>query len=160
MIATREKARNVANRCAICGAVVMAHRRYAAIYCCDEHRREGRAASDRRKYLRQIAAEAREPHVACAPPRTLFEALATQGRDEDFRPLVPEPETATQCLPGTEEKMRVLAARIQRGEPLWHPADRGRCQVSGVRCQRSRRPPKGAPTGPTRLATVSLTPVT
>lgn len=42
-----------------------------------------------------------------------------------------EPETidegdfrATLAMPGTEEKLAVLAARVQAGLPLWHGLDR------------------------------------
>ena len=43
-----------------------------------------------------------------------------------------EPETkveasefdSTQALPGTDEKLGVLAARLEMGLPLWHPSDR------------------------------------
>lgn len=31
---------------------------------------------------------------------------------------------ATRAMPGTEEKLEVLAARIDAGLPLWHRADR------------------------------------
>jgi hypothetical protein len=31
---------------------------------------------------------------------------------------------ATTAMPGTAEKLDVLAERLQRGLPLWHPADR------------------------------------
>ena len=31
---------------------------------------------------------------------------------------------ATQALPGTEEKLMILAKRVQQGLPLWHPSDR------------------------------------
>lgn len=31
---------------------------------------------------------------------------------------------ATTAMPGTEEKLVVLAERLQRGLPLWHPSDR------------------------------------
>ena len=30
----------------------------------------------------------------------------------------------TQAMPGTEEKLNVLADRIRQGLPLWHPSDR------------------------------------
>lgn len=30
----------------------------------------------------------------------------------------------TEALPGTQEKLNILAARVQQGLPLWHPADR------------------------------------
>jgi hypothetical protein len=42
-----------------------------------------------------------------------------------------EPETveeqrfnSTSAMPGTDEKLEVLAARVQAGLPLWHGADR------------------------------------
>lgn len=31
---------------------------------------------------------------------------------------------STAALPGTDEKLTVLARRIQEGLPLWHPEDR------------------------------------
>lgn len=31
---------------------------------------------------------------------------------------------ATRALPGTDEKLAILAERIQRGQPLWHPHNR------------------------------------
>jgi hypothetical protein len=31
---------------------------------------------------------------------------------------------ATRALPGTDEKLGVLAERLALGLPLWHPADR------------------------------------
>lgn len=34
------------------------------------------------------------------------------------------PFSATDAVPGTQEKIRVLVERIEKGLPLWHPADR------------------------------------
>ena len=31
---------------------------------------------------------------------------------------------ATQALPGTDEKLEVMALRVRLGLPLWHPRDR------------------------------------
>ena len=31
---------------------------------------------------------------------------------------------ATEAMPGTDEKLAILAARIKEGLPLWHPSDR------------------------------------
>ena len=31
---------------------------------------------------------------------------------------------ATEALPGTNEKLSILANRVERGLPLWHPEDR------------------------------------
>jgi hypothetical protein len=35
---------------------------------------------------------------------------------------------ATQALPGSKEKLAVLAERIRRGLPLWHQQDRLDCE--------------------------------
>jgi hypothetical protein len=31
---------------------------------------------------------------------------------------------STEAMPGTKAKLQVLAHRVERGLPLWHPADR------------------------------------
>ena len=58
-------------------------------------------------------------------PRSLLEAIK-QG-DWTFEPPPSAPQVqlkATDALPGTTEKLDVLAERLQQGLPLWHPADR------------------------------------
>ena len=58
-------------------------------------------------------------------PRSLLEAIR-QG-DWNFEPsadLAAPPPNATNAMPGTEEKLVVLAQRLAGGLPLWHPADR------------------------------------
>jgi len=32
--------------------------------------------------------------------------------------------SSTDALPGTEEKLEILADRLSQGKPLWHPEDR------------------------------------
>lgn len=32
--------------------------------------------------------------------------------------------SATKAMPGTDEKLRVIAERARHGLPLWHPSDR------------------------------------
>jgi hypothetical protein len=48
----------------------------------------------------------------------------------DFEP--PQVETdefqATGAMPGTRAKLSVMAERIRRGLPLWHPRDRQDCE--------------------------------
>jgi len=56
--------------------------------------------------------------------RNVFEAILTYGHDEDFRPLAGHDFSATEAPAGSAEKIEVLAERVQRGEPLWHPDDR------------------------------------
>jgi hypothetical protein len=31
---------------------------------------------------------------------------------------------ATRALPGTDEKLEIMAQRVRQGLPLWHPEDR------------------------------------
>lgn len=44
----------------------------------------------------------------------------------DFEPVDCKPTAfdATEALPGTDEKLEVMALRVRRGLPLWHPRDR------------------------------------
>ena len=44
----------------------------------------------------------------------------------DYEPENTETEeyNATAALPGTDEKLDILAQRVQDGLPLWHPRDR------------------------------------
>jgi len=57
-------------------------------------------------------------------PRSVIEAIK-QG-DWDFEPGGQEPVNLreTRALPGTNEKLDVLAERLRLGLPLWHPRDR------------------------------------
>ena len=44
----------------------------------------------------------------------------------DFEPVEVDTATfsATQAVPGTREKLQVLAERVRSGLPLWHERDR------------------------------------
>ena len=45
----------------------------------------------------------------------------------DFEPGAssgPSRFEATEALPGSEEKLRILAERVRQGLPLWHKEDR------------------------------------
>jgi hypothetical protein len=56
-------------------------------------------------------------------PRSILEAI--QQGDWEFEPGGEELVSLkpTTALPGTAEKLLVLAERLQQGLPLWHPAD-------------------------------------
>jgi hypothetical protein len=56
--------------------------------------------------------------------RNVFEAIVKYGHDEDFAPVEDDGFSATEAPAGSKEKLDVLAARVLRGEPLWHPEDR------------------------------------
>ena len=52
---------------------------------------------------------------------------AIKSGDWNFDPeksQVKDDFDSTSALPGTEQKLEVLAERIQSGLPLWHPQDR------------------------------------
>jgi hypothetical protein len=56
--------------------------------------------------------------------RSLIEAIR-QG-EWDFEPELPASDgvEATEAIPGTREKLKILAERLSNGLPLWHPRDR------------------------------------
>jgi hypothetical protein len=56
--------------------------------------------------------------------RNVFEAILKYGHDEDFSPSADEYFCPTSAPAGSREKLDVLAERVLRGEPLWHPEDR------------------------------------
>jgi len=47
----------------------------------------------------------------------------------DFEPDDQEASdfAATKAIPGTDEKLVVMAERVRQGLPLWHPEDRRTC---------------------------------
>jgi hypothetical protein len=59
-----------------------------------------------------------------AVPRSILEAIK-QG-DWNFEPTGEQPVhlKATGAMPGTHEKLEILAERLRMGLPLWHPSDR------------------------------------
>jgi len=61
-------------------------------------------------------------------PRTVLEAIK-QGL-WDFEPTDIEAENFEACrsMPGTRDKLTILAERVRRGLPLWHPSDRQDCE--------------------------------
>ncbi len=56
--------------------------------------------------------------------KNVFEAIMKYGHDEDFCPSASEEFVATEAPAGSTDKLSILAERVRRGEPLWHPEDR------------------------------------
>ena len=56
--------------------------------------------------------------------RNVFHAIEKFGHDEDFAPMETHTFESTEAPAGSDEKLRVLAARIEAGLPLWHHDDR------------------------------------
>ncbi|GIW93640.1 MAG: hypothetical protein KatS3mg110_1681 [Pirellulaceae bacterium] len=57
-------------------------------------------------------------------PRSVLEAVRLGIWDFDPEQQTPADFPATDALPGTIEKVMVLAQRLEQGLPLWHPKDR------------------------------------
>ena len=54
----------------------------------------------------------------------VFEAIVKYGHDEDFAPSTTKTFCPTAAPAGSREKLDVMAERVLKGEPLWHPEDR------------------------------------
>lgn len=57
-------------------------------------------------------------------PHSVLDAIKMGIWDYEPSPEEAPQFDATEALPGTEEKLTVLARRVQAGLPLWHPRDR------------------------------------
>lgn len=53
----------------------------------------------------------------------LFQSLRKHGDDRHFTPVVSTDFQPTRAPAGSPEKIKVLAERVERGFPLWHPLD-------------------------------------
>jgi len=56
--------------------------------------------------------------------RNVFEAILECGHDEDFVPTETEEFVSTEAPAGSRAKIDIMAARVKKGLPLWHPEDR------------------------------------
>lgn len=57
-------------------------------------------------------------------PQSVLEAIKLG--DWDYEPVQASDREyhATRAMPGTNEKLEVMARRLREGLPLWHPEDR------------------------------------
>ena len=55
--------------------------------------------------------------------RNVFEIIELYGHDENFEPQCTPEFIPTTAPAGSKQKIDILAERIQRGMPLWHPED-------------------------------------
>lgn len=53
----------------------------------------------------------------------LFQSLLKHGDDRNFKPIITSEFQPTAAPAGSPEKIQVLAYRVERGFPLWHPLD-------------------------------------
>ena len=57
-------------------------------------------------------------------PKSILDAISEGIWDYEPDEVSEEVFESTRALPGTGEKLEVLAARVQAGLPLWHNNDR------------------------------------
>jgi len=56
--------------------------------------------------------------------RNVFDVINEFGHDENFDPVPTEDFLPTDAPAGSRAKLEVLAERVRKGLPLWHPLDR------------------------------------
>ncbi|WP_233200313.1 hypothetical protein [Blastopirellula marina] len=57
-------------------------------------------------------------------PSSVLEAIKMGIWDYEPTDTASNSFDSTNALPGTSEKLDILAARLEKGLPLWHPSDR------------------------------------
>ena len=57
-------------------------------------------------------------------PNSILDAIKLGIWDFEPESLAQSRYAATEAMPGTPEKLDILAERLERGLPLWHPSDR------------------------------------
>lgn len=57
-------------------------------------------------------------------PQSVLEAIKSGEWDYEPLDVLIDEFLATEALPGSHEKLEVLALRVAKGLPLWHPNDR------------------------------------
>jgi hypothetical protein len=57
-------------------------------------------------------------------PRSILEAIQEGEWDYEPQPDAEPSHPCTDALPGTRQKLDILAERLESGVPLWHPNDR------------------------------------
>lgn len=55
---------------------------------------------------------------------SILEAIREGHWDYEPEPVQSNDFDSTKALPGTDEKLEILAVRVRKGLPLWHPEDR------------------------------------
>ena len=57
-------------------------------------------------------------------PNSIIEAIQLGMWSFEPDEIEKDQFNSTEALPGTDEKLTIMAERIQQGQPLWHPSDR------------------------------------
>ena len=56
-------------------------------------------------------------------PHSVLEAIKLGIWDFEPKKRKTSEYHATRALPGTNEKLKIMADRVRKGQPLWHPED-------------------------------------
>ena len=59
-----------------------------------------------------------------AVSKSVLDAIQSGQWDYEPEPEAEHRFSPTEALPGSDEKLKILADRIKQGLPLWHPSDR------------------------------------
>ncbi len=62
-------------------------------------------------------------------PQTVLDAIRLKRWNFEPHDIAREDYEACGSMPGTPDKISILAERVRRGLPLWHPADRQDCEA-------------------------------
>jgi hypothetical protein len=57
-------------------------------------------------------------------PKSILEAIKSGEWDYEPNSVAGEHFDHTEAMPGSKAKVSVMADRIRKGHPLWHPKDR------------------------------------
>ena len=57
-------------------------------------------------------------------PKSVVEAIKLGIWDYEPRLIEETSYDATEAMPGTQEKLKIMELRVQAGLPLWHQGDR------------------------------------
>jgi len=67
-----------------------------------------------------------------AVPKSVLEAIKMGLWDFEPAEVRSTDYDGTDAMPGTQEKLAVLAQRVRAGLPLWHPQDRDDAEAPSV----------------------------
>jgi len=66
-------------------------------------------------------------------PKSVLEAIRMWFWDFEPPDISTGDYDGTDAMPGTREKVEVLAERVRSGLPLWHPSDRHDAEAPSIR---------------------------
>jgi len=71
-------------------------------------------------------------------PKSVLEAVKLGLWDFEPTEVASAQFASTDAMPGTREKLEVLATRVRSGLPLWHPRDRDDMEAPPIQVRKPR----------------------